>query len=328
MKGKGIQRLTRGLLVSLPLILAACGTKGGGGNENSTKEPVEQEAVGEWQETAVEEGENSPGYPEPETEAETETEKTVFGSEDGRLEEFAGLYSQRRPVDGAESFEGIWNRTDIPSSLYGRIEITGQDEEGFDFTGEFYYYSHMGIAEGRAYFVAEDTALYEYEQEFAQEGESPWQYILFEKRSEELHVLASAYSAELGFGMGVSADGEYIREEPVYTNEAVLEENFTEEELESIRQMLGQDFYQEYFVWTVQNGILSAWSCTLEEGGEGVYYEAFVPTMGGYGFELLKCEDGRLYFLSESDKVRYQTNTQGELDFPVYHISDGGEQGR
>ena len=77
--------------------------------------------------------------------------------------------------------------------------------------------------------------------------------------------------------------------------------------------------YEEGFAWVVRYGVLNVTEGTLEDGTNAKYYEAFVPTMGGYGFELLMVEDGRWYYLTEMEGGRYNTNVSGELDFPTFH---------
>lgn len=240
----------------------------------------------------------------------------------GQQEEFKKLYDMISPVDNAESFEGTWNRTDVVNGCGGQIEVSNQDAEGFDFSGVFLYYSHNGVIDGRAYFVTPEIAIYEYNQEgfdtieTQEEADAP-EYVVFEKTEEGFKVIASSSSAELGFGMNVFADGTYVAGEPVYTNATVLEDNFTPEEQENIKALLG-DAYDAYFKDVVTLGILESEECTLEDGTNAIFYDAFIPTMGGYCFELLKCENGDLYFYSEADEVRWKTNVSGAIDYPVY----------
>lgn len=244
----------------------------------------------------------------------------------GQREEFKKLYDMISPVDNAESFEGTWNRTDVIKGCGGQIEVSNQDAEGFDFSGEFLYYSHSGTIAGRAYFVTPEIAIYEYNQEGfdtieTQEGADAPEYVVFEKTEEGFKVIASASSADLGFGMSVFADGTYVAGEPVYTNATVLEDNFTPEEQENIKALLG-DAYDTYFKDVVEFGILESTGCTLEDGTNAIFYDAFIPTMGGYRFELLKCGNGDLYFYSEADEIGWKTNVSGAADYPVYTTAE------
>lgn len=240
----------------------------------------------------------------------------------GQQEEFKKLYDMISPVENAESFEGTWHRTDVVKGCGGQIEVSNQDAEGFDFSGVFMYYSHNGVIAGRAYFVTPEIAIYEYNQEgfdtieTQEEADAP-EYVVFEKTEEGFKVVASASSADLGFGMSVFADGTYVAGEPVYTNATVLEDNFTPEEQESIKALLW-DAYDTYFKDVVEFGVLESAECTLEDGTNAIFYDAFIPTMGGYQFELLKCENGDLYFYSEAENVGWKTNVSGAIDYPVY----------
>ena len=82
--------------------------------------------------------------------AQPNEETTEIGFTEDNLPE---LYERRKFVGSAVSFIGDWTRTSVHSSLSADISVKDQNEEGFDFTGEFYYYSHMGDAAGRAYFT-------------------------------------------------------------------------------------------------------------------------------------------------------------------------------
>lgn len=237
----------------------------------------------------------------------------------GNLEEFKKIYNQIQSVDNAENFVATWNRTDVQSSMSAHIIVTNQDTEGFDFSGDFSYYSHSGCLAGRAYFVSSDIAIYEYQPEYSENDIT--QYVVFERTEEGLNVIASDYSGALGLGANVTVDGTYIEGEPMYTNATVLEDNFTADEQESIKNMLGND-YDEYFKDVVEYGVLERSQCTLEDGTNAAFYEGFIPTMGGYAFELLKCENGDLYFYSEAEEIGWKTNVSGAIDYPAYEVEE------
>ena len=228
---------------------------------------------------------------------------------------FETCYDEIVVLEDAESFTGNWNRTNTVSALGGNIVIEHQDEEGFEFQGELFYYSHMGWMEGKAYYLSQDTAIYRYDDM----GEEYYGYIIFQMNGDKMEVIASDNSTFLDFGANVFADGEYVDGEPVYTNATILEDTFTQEELDSLKSVLGETSYEEGFAWVVRYGVLNVTEGTLEDGTNAKYYEAFVPTMGGYGFELLMVEDGRWYYLTEMEGGRYNTNVSGELDFPTFH---------
>lgn len=70
--------------------------------------------------------------------------KSMKRKGDMQQEEFKKIYAQIQSVDHAENFVGTWNRTDVQSGMSAHIIVTNQDTEGFDFSGEFFYYSHLG----------------------------------------------------------------------------------------------------------------------------------------------------------------------------------------
>lgn len=238
----------------------------------------------------------------------------------GQQEEFIKIYEQIQPVEQAESFEGTWYRTDTASSLGAELTITDQTVEGFAFVGDFYYYSHSGWMEGNAKFVAPNVAIFEYMNDWGEDIIS--EYLVFEKTPEGMKLYASAASADLGFGMNVFAEGSYVQGEPVYTNATVFDDNFTAEVQAQMQTLLGEN-YEEYFRFPVEMGILTSTSATLADGGSATYYDVFVPTMGGYAFQLLLCENGEVYFYSEADQIGWITNVDGAIDFPVYELAEG-----
>ena len=231
---------------------------------------------------------------------------------------FKELYQRKDVQTDALDFSGEWNRTNVVTGIEGSVWISNQDEEGFDFSGEFYYYSHSGEIEGRAYFVEDDLAIFQYEDAYADE-DAEEEFIAFVRTEEGMEIKTTGSSGELGFGMNVFSDGTYTLGEPEYTNADILSETFTEEELSQIEQMLGTEGYEEYFVFTVENGAITASDCIVEGEQNGVYYEAFLPTMGGYEFSMLICEDGSIYFYSGSD-LGWQANVTGAIDFPSYEL--------
>lgn len=242
----------------------------------------------------------------------------VLNSDYANTEIFQTLYdtkdTQQQPLD----FCGEWNRTNVISGFYGKVMISNEDAEGFDFTGEFYYYSHSGEIAGRAYFVTEDIAIYQYEDEFQSE-DAEAEFIAFVKTGDGMQIKATGSSSDLGFGMNVFGDGEYTIGEPVYTNENILAETFSKDEISQIEQLLGEEWYNDYFVLPVEEGMVNASDCVLADGSEAVFYDVFWPTMGGYEFSMLIGEDGSIYYYSGGEPG-WQTNVPGEIDFPEYEL--------
>ncbi len=273
---------------------------------------------------------NEPQAPtEPQTVVQEETQQqlpaqsldlSAYDLQYGQQAEFIKIYEQIQPMEQAESFEGTWHRTDVASGFGAELTITEQSEEGFAFVGDFYYYAHSGWMEGDAKFVAPNIAVFEYMNEW--DGEvTTSEYLVFEKTQEGMNVYASAASADLGFGMNVFADGSYVQGEPVYTNATVLADNFTVEVQEKVQVLLG-NAYDDYFKFPVEMGILTSTPAVLTDGSSATYYDVFVPTMGGYAFQLLVCENGEVYFCSEASEIGWKTTVEGASDFPVYTLEE------
>ena len=291
--------------------------------EQETEEDLQREQETEEQEEInLEEQETQETVSEENVQAETQSEKKEINLQALESEgkpAYEKYYGEIVVLEDAEDFVGEWNRTNTASSYYGKIVIKNQNKEGFEFEGELGYYSHSGSMEGKAYYLSQNTAIYRYE---GMGDEEFFEYVIFQLEGEKMIVKASAGSASLGFGANVIADGEYITGEPVYTNANILEETFTQEELDSLKNVLGEDIYEEFFVWPVKEGVVTVSDCTLENGNKATHYDVFVPTMGGYAFQLLMVENGDWYYLSESEVARYNTNVAGELDFPEYVINE------
>lgn len=286
--------------------------------EQETEEKVSTE--GQEAEEIILEGQET--VPKENIQEETQSEKKEIDLQ--KLEAqgktaYEEYYGKTVVLEDAEDFSGGWYRTNTASSYYGTIVIKNQDKEGFEFEGEFGYYSHSGSVEGKAYYLSENTAIYKYDDM----GEEEYtEYVIFQLNGDKLMVCASANGGALGLGANVCVDGEYVKGEPVYTNANILEETFTQEQLDSLKNVLGEDIYGEFFVWPVEEGVITVSNCILENGAKAKHYDVFVPTMGGYAFQLLMVENGNWYYLSESDMAGYNTNVAGELEFPEYVIKE------
>ncbi len=240
----------------------------------------------------------------------------------GMHSEFLRIYDQIQPVEQAEAFEGTWHRTDTVSGLGAELIITEQTADGFSFIGDFWYYSHSGWMEGKAFFAASNVAVCEYINDWSGET-AVSEYLVFEKTQEGMKVYATAASADLGFGMNVFADGNYTQGEPVYENATVFEDTFSADVQAQMQVLLGETNYEEYFKFPTQTGILTSMSAMLADGSSATYYEVFVPTMGGYAYQLLVCENGDVYFMSEASEVGFHTTVDGIEQFPVYETAEG-----
>ena len=149
------------------------------------------------------------------------------------------------------SYEGEWHRTDVASYEDAEIHITNwKDGESFDVVVYVIYTTHPGHLSGTATFLDENTAvLYD---------EGVLDFLDNEENEEDLGVYFHFYPDEiqithgqkirLWFGSGgiATAEGSYIQGEPEYTNCTDVHEIFSAQELQQIRDLLG-DRYEPLF---------------------------------------------------------------------------------
>ena len=197
----------------------------------------------------------------------------------GDKELYEKLYAMSTDCDNIPDVNGTWNRTNIHSSLSGEIVISDVNSSGFKFTADEYYYSHMGWMEGETKFVTDKCAVAKYEDSIDDDEE----YIVFVFENQEMTVLATGSSADLGFGMNVSMDGDYTQGDPLYTNANILNETFSDEELSVLQTNIPKEYYEDFFLFSTTSGVVD--DTTSDNGDRTI--EAFVPTMGGYGYSLI-----------------------------------------
>ena len=196
----------------------------------------------------------------------------------GDKEPYEKLYSMSTDCDNIPNLTETWNRTNVHSSLSGEIVISDVDFSGFKFTADECYYSHSGWMEGEAKFVTDKCAVAKYEDSIDNDEE----YIVFIFENQQMTVLATAFSGNLGFGMNVSMDGEYTQDNPLYTNANILNETFSEKEISALKASIPEDYYNDFFLFSTTSGVVND---TKSNNGDRTI-EAFVPTMGGYGYVL------------------------------------------
>lgn len=239
-------------------------------------------------------------------------EKFFYSQEEKEIaENIFLLYTQRENVESRVSFEGDWERTNVTSGHIGSVNITGQGTDGFTFRGQFYYYGHSGFLEGKAFFIAPGVACYAQTPEKIMQNE----YVLFFLQDEMLRLVASP-KIDGGFGAGVSADGEYTKEQPQYIR-AVPEDYFTQEELKKIKDLIGEEAYLESFVYCITRGSFEESLCLLKDARLAVCYRGRIPTLHGEGFTFIQDGD-KMYFTFEDTRFAYVSNDSSTAEFPDY----------
>lgn len=232
------------------------------------------------------------------------------------------LYESRHSMPDHEDFSGQWKRTVVHSSLSADIVIEKSDDDGFDFSGEFYYYSHSGEVAGKAFFISENQAVYkQLEDDDIDHDPASIGFCLTDSC---LTVISSGFVE--GMGMNVSVNGDYIQDEPYYTNGNVVDENFSEDDLLQLKELLREETYNELFLNNTEIGNVASEAVKLSDGTIARHIECFVPTMGD-GYNLLITQDGRYYFFHENTDL-FATNDPEYSDWriPDYTVSSDEDE--
>ncbi|MBR4965073.1 MAG: hypothetical protein IKY53_01120 [Lachnospiraceae bacterium] len=275
--------------------------------EEITEEPIQE----------ISEEKESEPVSEENTNAVLETLKNLFAGEDLMFETELGkeLFQCSEPQENAVDFTGEWSRTNVILSYESNLIISNQDEEGFDVSGETYWYAHMGELYGEhAYFLTENVAILEYYNESLE----TYSYLLFRMEDGTLWVYATGAGADFEAGANCFWHGEYVQGEPVYENVNVMQDTFTEEELETIGTLLGEEQFEDMFVFTTENGSVIEENCTLADGTAAIFYNAFVPGIANYNYyNLLIDANGAIYIEIGPDGMFYST-VDGLTEMPQY----------
>ncbi len=234
-------------------------------------------------------------------------------------EELQLLHSSKTTSKEFKKFEGTWNRTNCMNSYSGVLTISDVKEDSFQASAGLSFYSHSGVLlQTEGYFISDTKAVIEYN------GieEYPTCLILLVFEGDNLQVIG--IGEEFGFGANVRIDGTYTQNEVHYLNENQLNDNFTESEQNKMKALLSKEGYDyiDLFETPVQYGIIDTMSATavFEDGTEkaGKFYSCFIPTMGGYDFELFLSKDGFAYW-KQSEKTfltdDWNTTTMPEIKY-------------
>ena len=201
------------------------------------------------------------------------------------------LYKEIKKIDNAKDFEGEWNATNCRTSVTASFSITDQNEYGFSFYGECYYYTHDGEISGKAYWVSDSMAICCQDDldDTMSDG-----YMIFVLDGDHMYV-RSDYGLGL-MGMNVSPDHDYTRGEPVYINDNIAAETYTEDELSAIKELIGSDQYDFPFWYGTTDGCVTSSAKELYDGTECKYIECTIPTTAE-SYTAIITEDGRIYIM-------------------------------
>lgn len=239
-------------------------------------------------------------------------ESTTIDSETNRVNEQFSTSIDENVVIG---YEGEWYRTNVASYQWARIKISNWKEgESFDVTILANYADYGGSVEGTAQFIEKDMAvLYdENVEKFLQNYEGDLG-IYFQFIENSIIVTHDSYVG-LWFGGGgiATAEGTYIQGEPEYTNCTDVSEIFTENELKSLQELLG-DRYKELFEDMIELGEITEY-----EIENGRLWKAYKQPYASEWCNILIYEDGRIYiegYTFSGEKKEFYTNS-GEIEMP------------
>lgn len=242
-----------------------------------------------------------------------ESDSPMFEEELGRK-----LYECRTSQTNAVNFTGEWKRTNVVRAFEANLTISNQDAEGFDVEGYVFWYSHSGeLEDGHAYFVTENVAVYEFYNDVLE----TYAYLLFYIDGDVMQIYATGVDADFGLGANCFWQGEYVKGEPSYTNETVVQDNFSEETLAQIHELIGDERYESMFITTMENGALMQENCVLANGTKAIYYNSFIYGIADYNhFTLLIDENGEIYIEIGPENEVFST-VEGVTELPEYEIN-------
>jgi hypothetical protein len=201
------------------------------------------------------------------------------------------------------NFEGKWQLTDTHSSISSTITIYNQDDNGFDFVVEANYFMHSDVIEGEAVFESPSIAKYvdKYDDESS---------ISFRLNADVMYIEKEGCP----ISPGVDIEGEYTLNKPQYVNPDILETLFSKDELKSIKGMMPEEKYSEYFVFCSRNGLYDEQEITIIDGIEAKNIYVFVPT-AGMGYNVFITSEGVVYLqLFDEDNSFYTNDENWELN--------------
>ncbi len=213
------------------------------------------------------------------------------------------------------SYEGEWNRTDVASYEWARITISNWVEnESFDVILDATYSYYSGTVRGTAQFITPNTAvLYDEDVMDIYEDSSNDCGVYFKFENNKIIVTHDNY-LRMWFGGGgiATAEGTYIQGTPEYINSYDVTELYSEQELEEIKKLLGED-YEYMFVFVVEYGVVEE---VEMEGGR--YYKAYIPPYGAERCNILIYDDGNIYIDgSNYDKTYWFYSNTDATEMPV-----------
>lgn len=209
-------------------------------------------------------------------------------------------------------FTGIWNRTEVHSSLGATLEITHQMATSFEFKLTSNYYSIKDTFEGMAEITSPNTAKFVY-------GSGTTQDTITFSIVDNWLEITSILGGNLDMNSSNTIVGKFVNEKPVYTNEGVVEEIFDKEgTLMRIRQTIGETLYEDEFLYGFRNGLYSEEKLPTSSVLKGTVYRVYIPTTDK-DFKIL-VNDMFVYFYSKNQNI-YKSDDPDRQMMPPAAIS-------
>ena len=100
----------------------------------------------------------------------------------------------------------------------------------------------------------------------------------------------------------------------------MVQDNFSEETLAQIHELIGDERYESMFITTMENGALMQENCVLANGTKATYYNSFIYGIADYNhFILLIDENGEIYIEIGPENEVFST-VEGVTELPEYVI--------
>lgn len=209
-------------------------------------------------------------------------------------------------IEENRDFTGEWKQTDVHSQKASLIVISNQTATSFDFEISAKYFSKKGTVSGSASIVKPNVAEYYY-----RKGQTTDKVTFnFIDTDGSLVVDVNNGGGSLGLDKEVSVSGTYTLKAPKYTNENVMDRLFGNNEklLQRIKNALGSDVYDEYFLYGFKNGEYTFKKLDGKDDViKGDLYTVTVPTLNK-DFKLLISKDN-VYFYAKQGEI-YKTDDE------------------
>lgn len=206
-----------------------------------------------------------------------------------------------------DSFVGTWKRTNVESSMPSTINIDNVTKDGFDFTVESLFWSHNGFFSGKAKFITDNKAVCV---ELENEETINIEFLL---KDNVLTIPQFDNEASLPLGADVTICGDYVRENPQYTNRNNYFLIVPNEEIERIiSSLMDKDTYS-YFNNAANDGYI-----TQTKIEKYLLYHIETLTIGGFTVDIILTDNNIVYIWCGFNESEFYTNDKNYINNDIY----------